>query len=157
MTTSPKGFTWMYIDCEWNSYNADPNINSEMISIALVTPGGHAFYAQFDEINHARVDPWVYNNVIPHLDDNFSSYKQIQIDMSRFLSQFSNVHIVADWPEDIERFCRLCVTGPGERIPLPAISFEIVTIDADSELPHHALHDAKGLMKAHISRYDREG
>jgi hypothetical protein len=62
--------------------------------------------------------------------------------------------IVADWPEDIAQFCSLLMTGPGEMVPVPRLTFELVPLGgfstaANSAVPHNALHDARAL-KEHV-------
>ena len=36
--------------------------------------------------------------------------------------------IVADWPEDIAQFCNLLMTGPGEMVPVPPLTFDFVPL-----------------------------
>ena len=62
--------------------------------------------------------------------------------------------IVADWPEDIAQFCNLLMTGPGEMVAVPRLTFELVPLGgfstaANSAVPHNALHDARAL-KEHV-------
>ena len=62
--------------------------------------------------------------------------------------------IVADWPEDIAQFCNLLMTGPGEMVPVPRLTFDLVPLSgfstaANSAVPHNALHDARAL-KDHV-------
>lgn len=130
----------LFIDGEWNSYGG------ELISIALAAEDGREFYAVLGCDNP---EPWVAENVIPKLGvPRDESIESAQVRLKLFLMQFSAVHIVADWPEDIERFCRLLITGPGTRIDTPPLTMEVVRIDAPSENPHNALADARGLRAA---------
>lgn len=129
----------LYIDCEWNSYRGD------LVSIALVAEDGREFYAVLGCDNP---DPWVAENVMPKLGAAPESLGSVQVRLSLFLAQFRAVHIVADWPEDIEHFCRLLITGPGERIDTPPLTMEVVRIDAPSDDPHNALADARGIRAA---------
>lgn len=132
----------LFIDGEWNGFGG------ELISMALVAEDGREFYAEFGCDNP---EPWVAENVIPKLSDGHGfmreSIESAQVRLSLFLAQFDAVHIVADWPEDIERFCRLLITGPGTRIDTPPLTMEVVRVDAPSENPHNALADARGLRR----------
>ncbi len=131
----------LFIDGEWNGFGG------ELISIALVAEDGREFYAVLGCDNPA---PWVAENVMPKLGAPLGlhpgeSVESVQVRISLFLAQFDVVHIVADWPEDIERFCRLLITGPGTRIDTPPLTMEVLRVDAPSENPHNALADARGL------------
>jgi hypothetical protein len=74
--------------------------------------------------------------------------------MSHYLAIDPQPVILADWPEDISQFCNLLMTGPGEMVPVPATTFQLVPLGgfstaANSAVPHNALHDARAL-KDHI-------
>jgi hypothetical protein len=61
------------------------------------------------------------------------------------------VHLVADWPEDIQHFCEALITAPGLRIDTPPLTMEIRRdLDAVSALPHNALEDARAIMRKHL-------
>ena len=65
-----------------------------------------------------------------------------------FLGGFDDIHIIADWPEDIAHFCAALIVGPGERINTPLLMMSVVRIEGVSKIPHNALEDAKGLRLA---------
>ena len=129
----------LYIDCEWNGYGG------ELISMALVSGDGHEWY---EVLGCASPVKWVVDNVMPLLMKTPITRVQMQLSLAAFLSSFDVVNIIADWPEDIESFCALLITGPGERINTPPLTMEIVRIDAESAIPHNALEDARGLAIA---------
>jgi len=131
--------TDIYIDCEWNGYGG------ELISMALVCENGKEWYEELDCIEPI---PWVTKNVMPHLHKSPITKEEMQTALSTFLWHFNDVTIIADWPEDIERFCNLLITGPGTRISTPKLTMKIVRIDTVSKTPHYALEDARGLAKA---------
>lgn len=126
----------IYIDCEWNGFGGD------FISMALVAADGKEFY----EVIECE-DPcdWVEQNVIPVLNKEAIEPDVFQEKLQKYLSQFKAVNIIADWPEDIERFCSALITGPGTRIDTPSLSMQIVRIETKSALPHNALEDARGI------------
>lgn len=134
----------LYLDCEWNSYLG------ELISVAVVDEAAGYFYqrlAVFEFIN-----PWVMVNVMPHVAEMPELTKHdFQTKLEEFLMAYPAVHIISDWPEDLKWFCEMLITGPGERINTPPITFEILR-DLDtvpSKVPHHALHDAYGLRESY--------
>lgn len=124
----------LYIDGEWNSYKG------ELISMALVSPEGHRWYEVIE--GAFNIDPWVAENVMPKLGKEAIPYRKFQESLGAFLNQFDTVHVIADWPEDLARFCDALITGPGERIDTPNITLEIIRVDSVSNNPHNALSDA---------------
>lgn len=131
----------LFIDGEWNSFGGS------LISLALVPKTGEPFYEVIERDPNVDepIDPWVAENVIPKLGKAPVSYRHLQHKLGQFLNQFTRVRVIADWPEDIEWFCRLLITGPGERLSTPELSMEIHRVDAVSSNPHNALADAQAL------------
>jgi hypothetical protein len=128
----------LWIDTEFNEFKGD------LISMALVGDDGKEWY---EVLNCENPGDWVSQNVIPILNKPAISKKEMQLSLQKFLSNYREVHIVSDWPEDIKHFCELLITGPGERINTPLLTMEIRR-DIDSEtslLPHNALEDARAL------------
>jgi hypothetical protein len=138
-----------FLDTEFNGFGG------ALLSIALVPEDGAEFYATLacaDDIL-----PWVERNVVPYLDHvpiGLVSPKVSRRDAATELSHYLAVDpapvIVADWPEDIAQFCNLLMTGPGEMVPVPQLTFELVPLGgfstaANSAVPHNALHDARAL------------
>jgi hypothetical protein len=129
----------LWIDCEWNGYGG------ELISMALVADNGMEWYAN---LGCKAPEPWIAEHVMPGLAGTPTvSREYFQSSLSGFLMGFDAVHIIADWPEDIERFCAALIIGPGMRVPTPPITME-VRRDINSEqsaLPHNALADARAM------------
>lgn len=132
----------LYLDCEFNEFKGD------LISMALVAEDGREFYEVLPCVNPGA---WVAEHVMPVLGKAPVAIGEFQISLQHFLRQFESVHIVADWPEDIQHFCNSLITGPGSRLNTPPLTMEVVRIDAPSDQPHNALADARG-----IERYMRE-
>lgn len=131
----------LFLDCEFNEFKG------QLISIALVAENGSEFY----EVVHCEnYGPWVLEHVVPILGKSSKSYAHMQALLHRWLSQFDSIHVIADWPEDIKHFCEALIVGAGLRIDTPPLTMEIIRIDAESTLPHNALHDARGIMSAVI-------
>lgn len=132
----------IYIDGEWNSYGG------ELISLALVAEDGRTFY---EVLGCDKPDPWVAENVMPKLGKQSITEEKLQEQLSIFLGQFDSVHIIADWPEDIIWFCRVLITGAGNRLDTPPLTMEILRVDTESKNPHNALADAMALRDWYVS------
>lgn len=131
-----------YIDTEFNGFGG------KLMSMAIVPEDKSVeeFYCEI-EMND-QLDPWVKENVAPHMFLVPLGYSKFQSMLSAYLwSMKSNdIVIVADWPDDIRYFCESLITGPGERINTPNIKFELdLSINYTSLVPHNALWDARAI------------
>lgn len=129
----------LWLDCEFNGWNGS------LISMALVTADGREFYEVLPCRNPCE---WVAQNVMPILGKEPISQEEFSSRLQAFLCDIDdNLIIVADWPEDIAYFCKALITGPGECIITPPLSFQIVRNlppEAYAGLvPHNALSDAR--------------
>lgn len=132
--------TRIFLDCEWNDFKG------ELISIALVTDSDLEFY---EVVEFKKPSEWVSKNVIPVLGKESISYSTMQDRLQKWLSQFDELHIVSDWPEDIKHFCDALIIGPGEMINVPNLCFTLIdgNINYKSEVPHNALADARAIKQ----------
>lgn len=137
----------MYLDCEFNEFKG------ALISMALVDENGREWY---EVVPCEKPGPWVAEHVMPILGRGPVSIPLMQASLSAWLALYDSVHIVADWPEDIAHFCQALITGPGMRLNTPPLTMEVVRIDAESELPHNALADARGIRAALAAREPAE-
>jgi hypothetical protein len=132
-----------FIDTEFNGFGG------KLMSLALVPEDVTApeFYCELEVKD--QLHPWVRENVVPHMFMPRVTYSEFQDQLSKFLWElrYNDIHIVADWPDDIRYFCEALITGPGERINMPTnITFELdLSIKYVSEVPHNALHDARAI------------
>lgn len=145
-----------YLDCEFDGYGG------RLISMALVADdGGYMYWADAD-LSWIS-DEWVKQNVVPIValpDAGFQpqTYQSISAAIESFFPAFSehaNAHIIADWPDDVKYFCQAMITGPGQRINTPPLTFEVVRHDAypstlEGAVQHNALWDALALR--HLMR-----
>jgi len=132
----------IWIDTEFNEFRG------ELISLALVAEDGREFY---EVLPCKKPGNWVAANVMPILGKPPIAPQQLALYLQNWLSWFDTVHIVADWPEDIEHFCRALIVGPGLRINTPPLTMEVRRdLDGISQLPHNALADAKANRLAHL-------
>jgi hypothetical protein len=137
----------IFLDTEFNGFGG------KLISMALVPEDNNKpeFYREIS-INE-QLDPWVKDNVVPHLFMPAISNRQFQNDLSKYLYDIGPCNIIVDWPDDIRYFCESLITGPGERIILlHKIKFELdLSIQYQSLVPHNALHDARGIRDAYLA------
>lgn len=127
----------LYIDTEFNEFGG------ALISMALVSECGREFY----EVLHcAEPGQWVAEHVMPILGKSPVNAIFFKAKLQVFLGQFDSIHVISDWPEDIQHFCQALITGPGMRLDTPPLTLEIRRdLDAESALPHNALADARGI------------
>ena len=136
----------LWIDTEFNEFRGD------LISMALVDEDGRDWYeVTFCE----KPGPWVAQHVMPILGQRPIPKQDMQASLSMFLSRYKAVHVIADWPEDIEHFLRLLIVGPGMRLDTPLLTMEVRRdLDNTSEtsaVPHNALEDARALRRSHLA------
>ena len=132
----------LFIDCEFNEFGGD------LISMALVADDGQEFYEVLELENDENYGSWVYVNVVPYLNKKTIDKQVFQAKLYRFINQWDEVHIIADWPDDIKYFCMSLITGPGVALNTPLkltmqIDRELTT--ESSAILHNALEDAKAI------------
>jgi hypothetical protein len=138
-----------YLDTEFNGFGGT------LLSLALVPVDGEEFYVTLECAD--PIHPWVERNVIPILDhvpvglvSPRISRAQAAMSVSAYLAADPEPELIADWPEDLIQFCSLLMTGPGQMVPIPPLTFRLVPLPgfstaANSMVPHNALHDARSL------------
>ena len=136
----------LFLDTEFNGFHG------KLMSMALVPEYENVrkFYCELEMKD--QLHPWVKENVVPNMILVPTSMHQFQLNLTRFLNEFEECTIVADWPDDIRYFCESLITGPGERLPIKTkIKFELdFSIEYESKIPHNALHDAVGIREAYL-------
>jgi hypothetical protein len=146
----------LFLDTEFNGFGG------KLISMALVPEDKSApeFYKEL-EIKD-QLEPWVRDNVVPHLFLAQCSFSEFQTALSTYLLSIKNYTtaadsytIIADWPDDIRYFCEALITGPGMRINVPMnIKFELdLNIEYESVVPHNALHDARAIRDFYKEKF----
>lgn len=137
-----------FIDTEFNEFQG------ELISLALVAEDGAAFY---EVLNCSDPGPWVAKHVIPVLNKDPVDIVTFQRKLRDFLKQYTGqeIHIIADWPDDIRYFCQTLIVGPGMCMSTNSvIRCEInQTLSSElSEIPHNALADARAIRDNYYAR-----
>lgn len=135
----------IFIDCEFNEFGGD------LISMALVADDGQEFYEVLNLENDEKYGSWVYANVVPWLNKDPVTKDVFQSKLWNFINQWDDIHIIADWPDDIKYFCAALITGPGRALNTPLnltmqIDRELTT--ESSALLHNALEDAKAIKRS---------
>lgn len=135
----------IWIDTEFNEFGGD------LISMALVAADGQEFYEVLNLQNDEKYGSWVFANVVPYLNKDPIDKLVFQTELWRFINQWDEVHIIADWPDDIKYFCMSLITAPGMCIGTPLK----MTMQIDRELNtessailHNALEDARAIKRS---------
>jgi hypothetical protein len=144
--------TWkmkrLFLDTEFNGFGG------ALISMAIVPEDTTLpeFYMELEMRD--QLEPWVRDNVVPHLILVPVSYSKFQSELSEYLMKVGTCTIIVDWPDDIRYFCQALIAGPGLRINTPKIiNFKMnLNIDYVSLVPHNALHDARGIREFYINK-----
>lgn len=139
----------LFIDCEFNEFGGD------LISMALVADDGQEFYEVLNLENDEKYGSWVFANVVPWLNKDPITKEAFQRKLWMFLNQWEEVHIVADWPDDIKYFCMSLITGPGMSINTPlkmTMQIDRQLSTETSKIMHNALEDARAIRHSWLKR-----
>lgn len=135
----------IWIDCEFNEFGGD------LISMALVADDGREFYEVLNLEKDDKYGSWVYANVVPWLNKEPIDKRVFQEKLRAFINQWDDVHIIADWPDDIKYFCMSLITAPGIALNTPMnLTMEIdkVLNTESSVILHNALEDARAIRRS---------
>jgi hypothetical protein len=150
----------IFLDCEFTQLNQ----KSELISLALVSESGEEFYVELtDTYSVEDCSDFVIQNVLPQLDPlrYGQSLVEARASLRRFLSGFhEELEVCSDAPQwDWGFFCDLaCVDHqpwPVQVVSQPTnltslfnqVNAEALEQVQLSDLPHHALLDARMLAE----------
>jgi hypothetical protein len=132
-----------FLDAEFNGFGGD------LIAVALApeTPDGVAFY---EALPCAKPIPWVAERVLPVLQQAPISRPDLVARLADYLLQDPEPTVIASWPEDLAHLVLLMVTGPGQRLAMPRLRFELLDLplfnsEELSALAHNARSDAIAL------------
>jgi hypothetical protein len=141
----------LFLDTEFNGFQGS------LISMALVPEDKTKpeFYRELQITD--QLEPWVRENVVPHLILPPIGYGEFQNALANYLWNIGECTIIADWPDDIRYFCESLITGPGQMINLMNnVKFELdFGIEYESLVPHNALHDARAIRDFYMKREER--
>lgn len=134
----------VFIDCEFNGFGGD------LLSMALVAADGEEFYEVRSLEKDKEYVRWVADNVVPHLNKDPVNREVFQSRLWQFINQYSEVHLIADWPDDIKYFCMELIVAPGVCINTPSkLTMEInrQLSSTSSVILHNALEDARAIKQ----------
>lgn len=138
----------LFLDTEFNGFGG------KLISLALVPEDSskREFYRELEM--HDQLEPWVKENVVPHLILVPCSHHEFQQALAQYLREAGDCTIIADWPDDIRYFCESLITGPGMCLNmLHNLKFELdFGINYESKVPHNALHDARAIREFYLKQ-----
>lgn len=141
--------TKIFIDCEFNEFGGD------LISMALVADDGQEFYEVLNLENDWKYGSWVFANVVPWLNKDPITKQLFQQKLWTFINQWEEVHIIADWPDDIKYFCMSLITDPGMAMNTPlnlTMQIDRELSGESSAIPHNALEDARAIKRSWYKR-----
>lgn len=129
-----------FLDAEFNGFGG------ELISLALA-PESTEVTAFYEALSCAEPIPWVAERILPVLQKPPVSRPEMVDKLADFLLHDSDSVVVASWPEDLAHLVLLMVTGPGRRLAMPRLRFELLDLplfnsEELSEVPHNARCDA---------------
>ena len=136
----------LWIDTEFTTFQG------KLISMALVDENDNRFYEVL-EYDESECHPWVIENVIPILVKEPINKEQFEQRLWNYLSKYNEIHVIADWPDDIKYFCEVLHTSPGEMMNTPStFTMEVCRRlpPHQSVLPHNALEDAIAIKGAYL-------
>jgi DNA polymerase III epsilon subunit-like protein len=151
------------VDCEFTQLNA----TSKLISMALVAEDAQELYFELtDNYGFPDCSDFVLEHVLPQLDGGHvaCTIHEAKVKLQAFLKKFELVQIMSDAPLwDWEFFCEIAYFNnkwPGNVLNRPINLIDLynekdIQVDNAPELPHHALLDARLLMR-YYKKYLRE-
>ena len=139
----------LWIDTEFTTFKGS------LISMAIIDENDEVFY-EVIEFPEAECHEWVKANVLPILDQTPISKEMFEYKFYKYLSKYDEIHLIADWPDDIKYFCEVLHISPGECLNIPTrTTMEICRrLDYKSNRPHNALSDAIGIKQAWMKKYE---
>lgn len=135
----------LFLDCEFE------DASRSLISVGLTSEDGQREFYEVLPYSHIR-DQWVLDNVIPILQKAPISFEQYQEKLTKFLSQFPGVTVIADHINDIAYYSRSLDQGMGKWVMTQPLNF-IVDDELSakkSKILHNAIHDARAIRDSFL-------
>ena len=117
----------------------------------MVRDDGQEFYEVLGLENDEKYGSWVFANVVPWLNKDPIDKQVFQAKLWAFINQWDDVHIIADWPDDIKYFCMYLITAPGMCIGTPmntTMQIDRTLNTETSAILHNALEDARAIRRS---------
>ena len=138
----------LWIDTEFTTFKGN------LISMAIIDENDQYFY-EVVEFKPLECHEWVKENVLPILLKEPIQDWQFEQRLWNYLKKYDNIHVIADWPDDIKYFCEVLHTRPGEMMNMPStFTMEICRRlpEHQSALPHNALEDVIAIKEAWLRK-----
>lgn len=123
----------------------------DLISIGIVSEDGKEYYAEFEEADYSKADPWLHENVIKHLKGPCLTREVIKQQILEFVGEqpeFWAYYADYDWVALCQLFGRMTdlpKTWPMFCMDVKqyAVSLGNPEFNVTNDQEHHALADAK--------------
>jgi hypothetical protein len=126
-----------FLDAEFNGFGG------ELISLALA-PESEDAIAFYEALPCAEPIPWVAERVLPVLQKLPVSRPEMIAKLADYLLHDPEPVVIASWPEDLAQLVLLMVIGPGRRLAMPRLRFELLDLPLfDSESLSKVAHNAR--------------
>lgn len=122
----------------------------ELISIGIVAEDGRTYYAEVEGVDRSRADPWLHENVFPHLTGETKPSAQIAAEIVEFVGErpeFWAYYADYDWVALCQLYGRMIDLPKGWPMFCRDVK-QLAVAAGDPALPkqttteHHALADA---------------
>lgn len=159
-----KNYKNIFLDTE---FDENPHGMTDLISVGLVSECGKEYYAELVHSYSFYNDPWLTENVVPHLTGKQKEADIISFEVINFLKELSpntdssNFIRLWAWKGTYDWYLMINLLGGFKKVPafIPKTYFELANhysilnnlVDPNdilkSEKNHNALEDAKWNMK----------
>lgn len=135
----------------------------DLLSIGVVRDDGRTYYAELAGVDRGRANPWVQENVLPHITGPFTPRERVARDLIDFAGEkpqwwayYADYDWVAlcqlygtmmDLPDGWPMYCRDVKQYADEHAP--GVDLHGLGVP-EPERPHHALDDAVWTQAVHL-------
>lgn len=136
----------IWIDTEFTDFKGS------LMSMALIDENDEYFY---EVLEHPEPCEWVKQNVVPILLKEPISREEFEQRFWIYMKKYDEVHLIADWPDDIKYFCEVLHIRPGKMLNMPTrFTMEVCRrMNVHSAIEHNALEDAIGIKAAYLKKF----
>ncbi len=122
----------------------------ELVSIGIVSENGRTYYAEVDGVDYGRADPWLHENVFPHLTGETKPREQIADEVAAFVGEkpeFWAYYAGYDWVALCQLYGRMIDLPKGwpmycRDVKQMADAAGVSKLPKQTTTEHHALADA---------------
>lgn len=126
----------------------------ELVSIGIAAENGRTYYAEVEGVDYSRADPWLHENVFPHLTGETKPRGQIAAEVAAFVGEkpeFWAYYADYDWVALCQLYGRMIDLPKGwpmfcRDVKQLAVSLGDPNLPKQATVEHHALADAIDTM-----------